>query len=72
MANRTDACFIRVIGSELVQRYVGEGARLVSKDRRLGSGACAERSAAALGKYVRTATWAAACWRACLHGPHLL
>lgn len=29
VANRTDACFIRVIGSELVQRYVGEGARLV-------------------------------------------
>ena len=24
VANRTDACFIRVIGSELVQRYVGE------------------------------------------------
>lgn len=29
VANRTDATFIRVIGSELVQRYVGEGARLV-------------------------------------------
>mmetsp|Transcript_4719 Transcript_4719/g.7421 ORF Transcript_4719/g.7421 Transcript_4719/m.7421 type:complete len:433 (-) Transcript_4719:490-1788(-) len=29
VANRTDACFIRVIGSELVQKYVGEGARLV-------------------------------------------
>ena len=29
MANRTDACFIRVIGSELVQKYVGEGARMV-------------------------------------------
>lgn len=29
MANRTDATFIRVIGSELVQRYVGEGARMV-------------------------------------------
>ncbi|KAL2539070.1 26S protease regulatory subunit 7A [Abeliophyllum distichum] len=28
MANRTDACFIRVIGSELVQKYVGEGARM--------------------------------------------
>merc|ERR1712159_744412 len=28
-ANRTDACFVRVIGSELVQKYVGEGARLV-------------------------------------------
>merc|ERR1711907_895633 len=24
-----DACFIRVIGSELVQKYVGEGARMV-------------------------------------------
>merc|ERR1712070_445264 len=29
VANRTDACFIRCIGSELVQRYVGEGARMV-------------------------------------------
>uniref|UniRef100_A0A7S3D2G5 AAA+ ATPase domain-containing protein n=1 Tax=Palpitomonas bilix TaxID=652834 RepID=A0A7S3D2G5_9EUKA len=29
VANRTDASFIRVIGSELVQKYVGEGARLV-------------------------------------------
>ncbi|KAL2462500.1 26S protease regulatory subunit 7-like protein A [Forsythia ovata] len=29
VANRTVACFIRVIGSELVQKYVGEGARMV-------------------------------------------
>ncbi|KAF5940148.1 hypothetical protein HYC85_021315 [Camellia sinensis] len=29
VANRTDACFIRVIGSELIKKYVGEGARLV-------------------------------------------
>lgn len=29
IANRTDACFIRCIGSELVQKYVGEGARMV-------------------------------------------
>jgi len=29
VANRTDACFIRVIGSELVQKYVREGARMV-------------------------------------------
>jgi len=29
VANQTDATFIRVIGSELVQRYVGEGARMV-------------------------------------------
>ncbi|KNH06257.1 26S proteasome subunit P45 [Perkinsela sp. CCAP 1560/4] len=29
VANRTDATFIRVIGSELVQKYVGEGARLI-------------------------------------------
>lgn len=29
IANRTDATFIRVIGSELVQRYIGEGARMV-------------------------------------------
>ena len=43
VANRTDACFIRVIGSELVQRYVGEGARLVreifklAKTKQVGS-----------------------------------
>jgi len=29
VANRTDATFIRVIGSELIQKYVGEGARMV-------------------------------------------
>ena len=29
VANRTDAACIRVIGSELVQKYVGEGARMV-------------------------------------------
>lgn len=29
VANQTDATFIRVIGSELVQKYVGEGARMV-------------------------------------------
>lgn len=29
VANSTEACFIRVIGSELVQKYVGEGARMV-------------------------------------------
>ena len=29
VANHTDACFIRVIGSELVQKYVGGGARMV-------------------------------------------
>ena len=29
VANRTDATFIRVIGSELVQKYVGKGARMV-------------------------------------------
>ena len=29
VANRTDAAFISVIASELVQKYVGEGARLV-------------------------------------------
>lgn len=32
VANRTDACFIRVIGSELVQKYVGE----VSVSRQAG------------------------------------
>ncbi|KAK8801152.1 hypothetical protein WA158_001922 [Blastocystis sp. Blastoise] len=29
VANRTEACFIRVIGSELVQKYVGQGAKTV-------------------------------------------
>ena len=29
VANRSDACFIRISGCELVQKYVGEGARLV-------------------------------------------
>ncbi len=29
VANATDASFIRLVGSELVQKYIGEGARLV-------------------------------------------
>src|SRR5438876_10944583 len=29
VANRTQATFIRFVGSELVQTYIGEGARLV-------------------------------------------
>ena len=29
VANRSDACFIRISGCELVQKYVGEGARLL-------------------------------------------
>jgi len=29
VAHETKACFIRVVGSELVQKYIGEGARLV-------------------------------------------
>lgn len=29
IANRTESVFIRVIGSELVQKYIGEGARMV-------------------------------------------
>jgi 26S proteasome regulatory subunit T1 len=29
VANKTDSSFIRVIGSELVKKYVGEGARMV-------------------------------------------
>ena len=31
VANRTDACFIRVIGSELVQKYVGEVGSFLEK-----------------------------------------
>jgi 26S proteasome regulatory subunit T1 len=29
VANQTNACFIHVIGSEVVQKYVGEGAHMV-------------------------------------------
>ncbi|MDL5503422.1 MAG: AAA family ATPase, partial [Candidatus Methanoperedens sp.] len=29
VANQTKATFIRIVGSELVQKYIGEGARLV-------------------------------------------
>merc|ERR1712039_911667 len=29
VAHHTDCCFIRVSGSELVQKYIGEGARMV-------------------------------------------
>lgn len=29
VANNTDACFIRVVGSEFVQKYLGEGPRMV-------------------------------------------
>ena len=38
VAHHTDCCFIRVSGSELVQKYIGEGARMV----RHGSRARAE------------------------------
>ena len=36
VANRTDACFIRVIGSELVQKYVGEVCILYLGQEKLG------------------------------------
>ena len=29
MAHHTECCFIRVSGSELVQKYIGEGSRMV-------------------------------------------
>ena len=29
MAHRTNATFIRVVGSELVQKYIGDGSKLV-------------------------------------------
>lgn len=29
IANRTNSCFIRITGSELNQKYVGEGARMI-------------------------------------------
>jgi 26S proteasome regulatory subunit T1 len=31
VANRTDACFIRVIRSELVRKYIGKGAKMVQE-----------------------------------------
>nr|KAJ0195780.1 hypothetical protein LSAT_V11C700374110 [Lactuca sativa] len=34
VTNRTDACFIHVIGSELVQMYVGEGARMMARSKK--------------------------------------
>ncbi len=30
VAHHTDCCFIRVSGSELVQKYIGEGSRMAS------------------------------------------
>ncbi len=36
VANRTSATFIRLVGSELVQKYIGEGARLVRELFELG------------------------------------
>lgn len=29
VANRTDACFIRVVGTELIRRYIGQGPKIV-------------------------------------------
>ena len=40
VANRTDACFIRVIGSELVQRYIGMGAKMVRELFQVTNCAC--------------------------------
>ena len=40
VANRTDACFIRVIGSELVQKYVGEVSDGYSRNLVVGGGGC--------------------------------
>jgi proteasome regulatory subunit len=31
VANKTDATFIRVVGSELIQKYIGEGSKLVKE-----------------------------------------
>ena len=40
VANRTDACFIQVIGSELVQRYIGMGAKMVRELFQVTNCAC--------------------------------
>lgn len=40
VANRSDACFIRAIGSELVQKYVVEGARMVRELFQVQAEAC--------------------------------
>ena len=36
VAHHTDASFIRVVGSEFVQKYLGEGPRMVRDVFRLG------------------------------------
>ena len=65
VANRSDAAFIRVIGSELVQRYVGEGARLVRRpdlQRPTCSAGAPRRRPAGLGS--RRSPTSAACQQA--------
>ena len=32
VAHHTECCFIRVSGSELVQKYIGEGSRMVRRE----------------------------------------
>ncbi|KAK8554309.1 hypothetical protein V6N13_073211 [Hibiscus sabdariffa] len=41
VANRTDVCFIRVIRSELVQKYVGEGVDAIG-GARFDDGVCGD------------------------------
>jgi hypothetical protein len=73
VANRTDACFIRVIGSELVQKYVGEGARMVrelfemARSKKVGAAGYVRYvwylcTCGAL-KWARVHAWCASCLR---------
>ena len=47
VAHHTDCTFIRVSGSELVQKYIGEGSRMVRELFVMAR--CAPRAAAAVG-----------------------
>src|SRR3989337_2669488 len=44
VANKTNATFIRLVGSELVQKYIGEGARLVRELFQLARGKAPPRA----------------------------
>lgn len=48
VAHHTDAAFIRVVGSEFVQKYLGEGPRMVRDVFRLGRVTVLRRYVAAL------------------------
>ena len=59
VANRTEATFIRVLGSELVQKYVGEGARIVRELFQLARSkkACIVRLPAGIQRRFSSTKW---------------